>query len=104
MLAFGSHNYIEREIEGIRPDVVLVGAAPQRNYVYEHTARLLRLLGYPRLVLPTHWDRYNVAYDVSQEPAIKRLQPFIAEVKAASPNSQVVVPEYFHPIQIGPER
>ena len=104
VLAFGSMNYIEREIEGIRPDVVLVGAAPQRNYVYEHTARLLRLLGYPRLVLPTHWDRPNVAYDVSQEPAIKRLQPFIAEVKAASPNSQVVVPEYFHPIQIGPGR
>lgn len=104
VLAFGSHNYIEREIEGIRPDVVLVGAAPQRNDVYDYTARLLRVLGYPRMVIPTHWDRINVAYDVSQEAAIKRLQPFLAEVKAASPNSQVVVPEYFHPIQIGPDR
>jgi len=37
------------------------------------------------MVLPTHWDRFNVTYDVSQEPAIKGLQTFIAEVKAASP-------------------
>ena len=105
ILVFGSMNYIEREIEGLRPDVVMIGAAPQRKDVYDYTARLLRLLGHPRLVLPTHWDRSNIPYDVSQEPAIKRLQSFIGEVKAASPSSAVVVPEYFHPIHIdSPER
>jgi L-ascorbate metabolism protein UlaG (beta-lactamase superfamily) len=100
VLAFGSMNYIEREVDGLRPDVALVGAMPERREIHDYTARLLRLLGYPRLVLPTHWDRFNVTYDVSQEPAIKRLQSFIAEVKSVSPNTQVVVPEYFRPIPI----
>ena len=93
-------NYIEREVDGLRPDVALIGAMPERREIYDYTARLLRLLGYPRLVLPTHWDRFNVPYSVSQEPAIERLQSFIAEVKGASPKTQVVVPEYFQPIAV----
>ena len=71
VLTFGSMNYIEREVEGLRPDVALVGAMPERREIYDYTGRLLRLLGYPRIVLPSHWDRFNVSYDVSQEPAIK---------------------------------
>ena len=31
MLALGGMNYIEREIEGLRPDVVLVGAGASRT-------------------------------------------------------------------------
>jgi L-ascorbate metabolism protein UlaG (beta-lactamase superfamily) len=100
ILAFGSTNYIEREVDGLRPDVALVGAMPERREIYDYTARLLRLLGYPRLVLPTHSDQFNIPYNVSQESAIKRLQSFIAEVKAASPKTQVLVPEYFRPIQL----
>jgi L-ascorbate metabolism protein UlaG (beta-lactamase superfamily) len=100
VLAFGSMNYIEREIDGLRPDVALIGAMPERREIFNYTARLLRALGYPRLVLPSHWDRFNVLYDVSQEPAIQRLQSFIAEVKAASPKTQVIVPRYFHPLRI----
>ena len=60
ILAFGSMNYIEREVEGLRPDVVLVGAMPERREIFDYTGRLLRALGYPRFVLPTHWDRFNV--------------------------------------------
>ena len=100
ILAFGSMNYIEREVEGLRPDVALIGAMPERREIFEYTPRLLRALGYPPLVLPTHWDRYNVPYDVSQEPAIERLQSFLAEVRAASPKTGVVVPRYFQPIAI----
>ena len=100
VLAFGSMNYIEREIDGLRPGVALIGAMPERREIFDYTARLLRALGYPRLVLPSHWDRFNVLYDVSQEPAIQRLQSFIAEVKAASPKTQVIVPQYFHPVRI----
>ena len=100
ILAFGSMNFIEREVDGLRPDAALIGAMPERREIYEYTARLLKLLGYPHMVLPTHWDRFNVTYEVSQEPAIKRLESFIAEVKAVSPKTQVVVPSYFHPIPI----
>jgi len=100
ILAFGSMNFIEREVDGLRPDVALVGAMPERREIHEYTSRLLRATGYPRLVLPTHWDRFNVTYDVSQAPAIERLQSFIAEVKAASPKTTVIVPEYFKPIDV----
>ena len=100
ILAFGSMNFIEREVEGLRPDVALIGAMPERREIHDYTSRLLRAIGSPRLVLPTHWDRFNVTYDVSQAPAVERLQSFIAEVKAASPESVVVVPEYFKPIDV----
>ena len=100
ILVFGSMNYIEREVEGLRPDVVLVGAMPERREIFDYTGRLLRALGFPRIVIPTHWDRFNVTYDVSQAPALERLQSFLAEVKAVSPKSTVIVPKYFEPIVI----
>jgi L-ascorbate metabolism protein UlaG (beta-lactamase superfamily) len=102
VLAFGSMNYIEREVEGLRPDVALVGAMPERRAIYHYTERLMRALGDPPLVMPTHWDAFNVPFELSQQSAIERLQSFIAEVKAASPRTQVVVPEYFKPIPIPP--
>jgi hypothetical protein len=58
----------------------------------------MRALGNPAVVLPTHWDRFNVPHTVSQAPAVERLQSFIAEVKAASPQTKVIVPEYFKPV------
>jgi L-ascorbate metabolism protein UlaG (beta-lactamase superfamily) len=103
VLAFGSMNYIEREVEGLRPDVALIGAMPERREIYQYTARLLRALD-PPLVLPTHWDRFNVPYSTSQQPAIERLQSFLAEVKAASPSTRVIVPEYFQPITVKADR
>ena len=102
VLVFGSMNYIEREVEGLRPDVALIGAMPEREEIYRYTERLLCALGYPRLVLPTHWDRLNVPYDVSQQPASERLQFFIAEVKAASSRTEVIVPKYFEPVVVEP--
>ena len=100
ILAFGSMNYIEREVEGLRPDVALIGAMPERREIFEYTPRLLRALGYPPTVLPTHWDRFNVPYDVSQSPALERLKSFTDEVKTASPKTRVIVPKYFEPITI----
>src|SRR2546428_11111497 len=100
ILVFGSMNYIEREVEGLRPDVALVGAMPERREIHDYTSRLLKAIGHPRMVLPTHWDRFNVTYDVSQAPAIERLQSFIPDVKAASPESVVSVPKYLAALQV----
>ena len=102
VLVFGSMNYIEREVEGLRPDVALIGAATERREINEYTSRLLRALGNPRLVLPTHWDRFNVPYSASQQPQIEQLNSFIKEVKAASPKTQVIVPAYFQSITVMP--
>jgi L-ascorbate metabolism protein UlaG (beta-lactamase superfamily) len=45
VLIMGSMNYIEREMEGLRPDIALVGANPQRREIYDYTGRLMRALG-----------------------------------------------------------
>jgi L-ascorbate metabolism protein UlaG (beta-lactamase superfamily) len=93
VLVAGSMNYIEREVEGLRPDIILVGANLSRLQIYKYTERLLKATGYPKIVLPTHWDNYRVPYGTSQDRAIAaNLRPFIAEVAAASPNSKVIIP------------
>jgi L-ascorbate metabolism protein UlaG (beta-lactamase superfamily) len=102
ILVFGGMNYIEREIEGLQPDVVLVGAAGSRKESYDYTGRLLRALHFPPLVLPTHWDNFFAPYEVSQKSSEDALQSFLQEVRAASPNTKVVVPKYFEPIPLQP--
>lgn len=100
ILAFGGNNYIERELQGLRPDVALVGAGPSRKEVYDYTGRLMRVLSYPKLVLPTHWDNFTAPYDASEQREIDALQAFVKEVKAASPDTNVIVPKYFEPIAL----
>jgi L-ascorbate metabolism protein UlaG (beta-lactamase superfamily) len=102
ILAFGGMNYIEREIEGLRPDVVLVGAASSRKESYDYCGRLMRALQFPPLVLPTHWDNFTAPYEASQQASIDALQPFLEEMKMASPKTKVIVPEYFQPIPLDP--
>ena len=92
ILAFGGMNYIEREIEGLRLDVVLVGASPSRKEIYDYTGRLMRDLGFPSLVLPTHWDDFVVPYTASQNDSITALQSFVREV--AAEKTKVIVPNY----------
>lgn len=104
ILAFGGMNYIEREIEGLRPDVVLVGAGASRREIYDYTGRLMRALNFPALVLPTHWDNFFAPYGASQQPAIDALQSFVQELRAASPTTQVIVPKHFEPIPLDAPR
>jgi L-ascorbate metabolism protein UlaG (beta-lactamase superfamily) len=102
ILVFGGMNYIEREMEGIRPDVVLVGAGSSRREIHDYTGRLMRALNYPPLVLPTHWDNFLAPYGATQRPAVEAVQSFVEEVKAASPKSKVIVPKYFEAIPLEP--
>ena len=44
ILWFGSMNYLEREVQGLRPDVALIAAARQRLEIHEYTSRLMRAL------------------------------------------------------------
>jgi L-ascorbate metabolism protein UlaG (beta-lactamase superfamily) len=100
ILAFGGMNYIEREIEGLVPDVVIVGAAASRKEIYDYSGRLMRALHFPALVLPTHWDNFTAPYEASQQPSLDALQSFVQEIRAASPKTNVIVPKYFEPIPI----
>jgi L-ascorbate metabolism protein UlaG (beta-lactamase superfamily) len=100
ILAFGGMNYVEREIAGLQPDVVLVGAGSSRKEIYDYSGRLMRDLNYPALVLPTHWDHFLTPYDASEQSAIDALQSFVKEIAAASPKSKVIVPKYFEAIPL----
>jgi len=87
ILAFGGMNYIEREIEGLTPDVVLVVASGSYREIYDYKGRLMRDLHFPALVLPTHLDNFMAPHGASQQPALDALQSFVQEFKAASPNT-----------------
>ena len=100
LIVFGSMNFIESEITGLRPDIALVGGMPERANIDDYTGRILRALGHPRTVVPTHWDQFNVPYGFSQTHAVQRLQSFVEEIKAVSPQTRVIVPEHFKPIVI----
>jgi L-ascorbate metabolism protein UlaG (beta-lactamase superfamily) len=99
ILVFGGMNYIE----GLTPDVVLVGAAASRREIYDYTGRLMRGLHFPPLVLPTHWDNFFAPYGASQQPSEDALKSFLQEMQAASPKTRVIVPKYFEPIRLDPE-
>lgn len=100
ILAFGGMNFIEREIAGLEPDIVLMGAGASRKEIYDYTGRLMRDLHYPAVVLPTHWDNFLVPYEASQQPALEALQSFLKEIAVASPKTKVIVPKYFQPIPL----
>ncbi|MCE6999807.1 MBL fold metallo-hydrolase [Saccharothrix sp. S26] len=50
----GTANYVEREIAGLRPDVLVLGMSGHAN-VYDYTARALRATR-PKLLVPSHHD------------------------------------------------
>ena len=95
ILWFGSMNYIEREVTGLRPDVAMIAAARQRLEIHEYTARLMRALGFPRLVFATHWDEQSFPFGAPQDQRLREAQVFVKEVKAASPRTRVILPKHF---------
>jgi reactive intermediate/imine deaminase len=96
VLAMGSMNYIEREMVGLRPDVALIGANSQRLEIFDYTGRLLRALGHPALVIPSHADAYGNPRPTAAALADRR--KFEAEVRAAAPRSRYLYPTWFEPV------
>ena len=91
----GSMNYIENEIQGLRPDIALIGAGKSRTENYDYAGRVMRALGDPPVVLPQHW----VHGSPITADALDNVHQFAAEIKAASPKTRVVIPEYFKAMQ-----
>jgi L-ascorbate metabolism protein UlaG (beta-lactamase superfamily) len=87
VLNLGRSNFVESELQGLRPDVLLMPAGGAS--VHEYAQQLLRVLGFPRYVLPTHWDDFDLPLS---EPAKDAggLQPLRAAVAKASPRSRFV--------------
>ena len=101
VLTAGSMNFIEREVEGLHPDIILPGVNFSRLEIYNYTHRLMKATNFPRIVIPAHWDNFRIPYGFSQQPAIeKKIMPFIEEVKAASPQSKVIIPVHLETITV----
>lgn len=101
VLTAGSMNFIEREVQGLNPDIILPGVNFSRLEIYKYTERLMKATNFPKIVIPAHWDNFRVPYGFSQEKALEqKIKPFIAEVKAASPMSKVIIPIHLETITI----
>lgn len=100
LLLFGSMNYIEREVDGLRPDIALVASAPPRLEIRDYTARLMRCLGNPPIVIATHWDDQGLPFGAPQDRALAHTARFIEEVHAVAADAQVIVPRHFETIVV----
>lgn len=90
-------NFIEREIEGLRPDVAIV-ATGLRHEIHDYTCRLMKALGNPPHVLANHFDDWRGP--PVDAPLDDDLRAFAAEVERCSPHSTVVVPRHFEPMTV----
>jgi L-ascorbate metabolism protein UlaG (beta-lactamase superfamily) len=97
ILIMGSMNFIEREMNGLRPDIALVGAGESRKENHDYVGRLMRALGNPAIVFPTHWDSYG---SKSEKQARENVEEFSVEIRAASRKTKVIIPEYFKAIAL----
>lgn len=102
VMSMGSMNFLEGELRGLTPDILLAGAGATRTEIYKYAERLLSATGYPRIVMPSHWDNADYTDERAQAQAIKeRVEPFMKEVAAAAPNSQFIVPKHMKTMLVG---
>ncbi len=93
VLTMGSMNFIERELEGLDPDILLAGVNGSRLGLYNYDERLVRVTGNPPVIIPTHWDNFSLPYSFSQQTNVEeKLIPFRDTVSGISPDSRVVIP------------
>jgi len=95
VLTMGSMNFIERELQGIRPDVLLAGVNRSQLGLYKYNERLLEATGNPDIIIPTHWDNFRLPYGFDQQEAVEqKLWPFREDVKRLSPSTKVIIPRH----------
>ena len=101
VLTMGSMNFVERELFGQKPDILLAGVNRSQLGLYRYNERLLAVTNYPRIIIPTHWDNFRLPYGFSQESAVEqKLMPFKEDVKRLSPRTQVIIPKHLGTITI----
>lgn len=101
VLTMGSMNFIEREMTGLNPDILLAGINGSRLGLYNYDERLVEATGHPPTIIPTHWDSFTLPYGFSQEANVReKLHPFADTVKALSPESRVIIPVHLEPFVV----
>ncbi|WP_405113103.1 MBL fold metallo-hydrolase [Micromonospora sp. NBC_01405] len=92
----GASDFVERDLAGLAPDVAMV-ALQSSTATADYVARLMAALDHPKIVVPVHWDNFEtpLVNPPTVAPADReRLDALIAAVRAVSPRTRVLVPEY----------
>ncbi|NER16065.1 MBL fold metallo-hydrolase [Spongiivirga citrea] len=101
VLTMGSMNFIERELLGIKPDILLAGVNRSQLGLYKYNERLLAITNYPKVIIPTHWDNFRLPYGFSQKKGVEdKLIPFQKDVKKLAPQTKVIIPTHLETITI----
>lgn len=101
ILTMGSMNFVERELVGQKPDILLAGVNRSQLGLYNYNERLLEVTNYPKIIIPTHWDNFRLPYGFSQESGVEqKLIPFQEAVKKLSPNTKVIIPKHLGTISL----
>jgi L-ascorbate metabolism protein UlaG (beta-lactamase superfamily) len=101
VLTMGSMNFLEREFEGLNPDILLAGINGSRLGLYKYDERLINVTKKPRIIIPTHWDSFNLPYSFSQEDNVNsKLIPFKETVARLAPQSTVIIPKHLEPFVV----
>ena len=107
LLFIGTANFVETELEGLRPDVAVV-AVGLREKIRDYSCRLMRTLGQPPLVLTNHFDAFSEPLGPKQmdigDDGRASLARFAEEIHACAPATKVVVPDHLRPIAISNQR
>ncbi|WP_067835859.1 MBL fold metallo-hydrolase [Nocardia lijiangensis] len=99
----GASDFVERNLTGAAPDVAMI-AVNASDATHDYAARLMRALDHPRTVVPVHWDDFESPQanpPRTDEISGRRRDALIAGVRAASPQTEVIVPEYLTPYRFG---
>ncbi len=101
VLAMGSMNFIEREFQGLEPDILLAGVNGSRLGLYDYDRRLLTSTGFPPVVAPAHWDNFRYPYGFSQERNFQQnVVPFIEAARLISPETMVITPMHLETVRV----
>ena len=100
IFAMSTANFVEREITGLKADVALV-ASIFYTQIHDFTPRLMKAIGYPRTILPTHWDNFEKPFaepahdlrDVFGDPG--NLDLWVKDLRRVAPKSKVTVLKFF---------
>jgi L-ascorbate metabolism protein UlaG (beta-lactamase superfamily) len=85
ILALSTANFSENELRGLRPDLAIV--ATGGGSVPDYAGRLMRTLGRPRWVLPTHWDDFDFPLSEPAHELGTSVATLRDAVAAASPHT-----------------
>jgi L-ascorbate metabolism protein UlaG (beta-lactamase superfamily) len=101
VLTMGSMNFLEREYKNLKPDILLAGINGSRLGLYKYDERLINVTSKPRIIIPTHWDSFNLPYSFSQEENVNsKLIPFKGIVARIAPKSTVIIPKHLEPFLV----